>query len=490
MMQIYKLDGNSVDIISCPPEDLRKGDYLLIEDVAIAATLVVQVVNTEYADVPGILEDLLRETGTGRLEGQDFDVLQIKSFVDMIKDAKVFKCKVRRAIMNGKLSNDISWSPSRSTSKVFKIQEKELLKLAGINESQSITLGVLKDGTPIASPLSSIDGRLNIITGKKGTGKSHLSKLLVLGLAAYGGISIVFDVNGEYVDLGYPHNESGCHNTILVLSPGTNFKVTLQYMGLNTLLSIVTAVLDLPANSAWEVRRIWSVLAERNALTIKNLGEAINSVTNTYVRDALLRRFENLVGSGLFTDNVQEATTLEEWLVRLKDGGAVIINLRLLPTALRKIVVEFMLSKLCSLLESWFMKAIFLFAEEAHLYLRDTYWEDIVTRMRHLGIFPTFVTNQPDSINESIYRQADNVFLFNFTNENDLLTVSKATMVDAQTVNVIAKELPPQHCLVLGKVFNDFPLIVKVNELKVKARGETRLFFTDLKQGTSLITSR
>jgi DNA helicase HerA-like ATPase len=144
---------------------------------------------------------------------------------------------------------------------------------------------------------------------------------------------------------------------------------------------------------------------------------------------------------------------------------------------MRRIVVEFMLSKLSSLLARHVLHAVFLFAEEAHLYLRGTYWDDIVTRMRHLGVFSTFITNQPDSISEGIYRQADNVFLFNFTNENDLAMVSKATMVDVETVNTLAKELPPRHCLALGKVVNDLPLIVAVHPLHVKARGETRLFF-------------
>jgi hypothetical protein len=53
--------------------------------------------------------------------------------------------------------------------------------------------------------------------------------------------------------------------------------------------------------------------------------------------------------------------------------------------------VEILLSKLTDLLMSWKMKAVFFFAEEAHLYLRETYWEDIVTRMRHIGIFTTFI---------------------------------------------------------------------------------------------------
>ena len=161
----------------------------------------------------------------------------------------------------------------------------------------------------------------------------------------------------------------------------------------------------------------------------------------------------------------------------MKKGGVLVFNLRELPSSFRKIVVEFMLSKLCRLLEQWVMRAVFLFAEEAHLYLRETYWEDIVTRMRHLGIFATFITNQPNSIDESIYRQADNIFLFNFTNENDLAAVSKATTIDAETINVLAKELPPQHCLAMGKIVDDFPLILKINPLDVKTMGHTRLFF-------------
>jgi hypothetical protein len=135
------------------------------------------------------------------------------------------------------------------------------------------------------------------------------------------------------------------------------------------------------------------------------------------------------------------------------------------------------LGKLVNLLACWKLKAVFLFAEEAHLYLRETYWDDIVTRMRHFGIFTTFITNQPDTIQDSIYRQADNIFLFNFTNEHDLDVVSRAARVDAQTVRAIAVDLPPQHCLILGKVVEDFPMVAKIKALDIQTLGKTRLFF-------------
>jgi hypothetical protein len=140
-----------------------------------------------------------------------------------------------------------------------------------------------------------------------------------------------------------------------------------------------------------------------------------------------------------------------------------------------------MLGKLTDLLTQHKLRAVFLLAEEAHLYLRETYWDDIVTRMRHYGVFTTFITNQPDTIRENIYRQADNIFLFNFTNEHDLETVSHAAKVDAETVKSIAADLPPQHCILLGNAVRDFPLVAKVRSLNVQTMGQTRLFFNQTK---------
>ena len=48
-----------------------------------------------------------------------------------------------------------------------------------------------------------LDGRLNIITGKKESGKSHLSKVLVRALVQHGAFEIVFDLNNEYGGLGW-----------------------------------------------------------------------------------------------------------------------------------------------------------------------------------------------------------------------------------------------------------------------------------------------
>jgi hypothetical protein len=486
-MKLYKKEGNILQILSFPNETVEKGNYLLIEDGDNATkALIVQVIDVQFANIPGILEELLRSLPDGGelMQGEDFDPLEIAPHITYIQDARLLTCKIRATVENESLSPSSSWLPSRSRSTIKKLPIPTLLKLGKTDGKLPIILGGTKDASLLTIDASSLDGRLNIITGKKETGKSHLSKLLIPNLIRYGATVVVFDLNGEYISLGMTADgkRNGYHNKIHVLTPSQNFKVSLKKLHLHVLLSILIHALHLPGTSAREFRRIWRSLKEMGNLTIRELGEAIrNWRCNQHVRDALFSRYYALVNSGFFSDNVAEAMLLEESLFRAKkEGGAIIINLRNTSSIDRQIVVEYLLGRLVELLKSWKLKAVFLFAEEAHLYLRETYWDDIVTRMRHFGIFTTFVTNQPDTIRQNIYRQADNIFLFNFTNEHDLEVVSRAARVDAETVKSIARDLPPHYCLALGKVVRDFPMVVKVKALDVKTMGETRLFFKDM----------
>jgi len=484
-MKLYKKEGNIVQIISFPNETVEKGDYLLVEDAEAGKGLIIQVIDVQFASVPGVLEELLRSLPDGGeiVQGEDFDPLEIAPHITYIQDASLIICKIRATVENDNLYPSSSWLPSRSQSTIKKLSTPTLLKLAKVNDKLPIVLGGTKDSSLLTIDASHLDGRLNIITGKKETGKSHMSKLLMANLVGYKATVVVFDLNGEYVSLGMTSDgkRNAYHDKIHVLTPSQNFKVALKHLNLHVLLGILIHALHLPGTSAREFRRIWQTLKEKDKLTLSELGEMIpNWHCNQHVRDALLSRYHALVNSGFFTDNQAEAALLEDSLFKAKEnGGAVVVNLRNTSAIDRQIVVEYVLGKLVELLTSWKLKATFLFAEEAHLYLRETYWDDIVTRMRHFGIFTTFITNQPDTIRENIYRQADNIFLFNFTNEHDLDVVSRAARVDAETVRSIARDLPPHHCLALGKVVQDFPMVVKVKALDIKTMGETRLFFKD-----------
>lgn len=484
-MKLYKKEGNVLQILSFPGETVEKGDYLLVDDSEARRSLIAQVIDVQFASIPGVLEELLRNLsdGGGLVQGEDVDPLEIAPHITFIQDASLLLCKIRATVENENLSPSSSWLPSRSQSTIRKLPLPTLLKLAKVEGKLPIVLGSTKDSSPLTIDASSLDGRLNIITGKKETGKSHLSKLLMVNLVGYKATVVIFDLNGEYHSLGMTNDgkRNAIYDKIHVLTPSQNFKLALKQINLHVLLGILIHALHLPGTSAREFRRIWQSLKDRDSLTLHELGETIrNWNCNQHVRDALFSRYHSLLNSGFVTDNIAEATMLEDCLLKAKEqGGAIIINLRNTGSIDRQIVVEYVLGKLVESLTSWKLKAVFLFAEEAHLYLRETYWDDIVTRMRHFGIFTTFITNQPDTIRDNIYRQADNIFLFNFTNEHDLDVVSRAARVDAETVRSIARDLPPHYCLTLGKAVRDFPIVTKVKAMDVKTMGETRLFFTN-----------
>ena len=83
------------------------------------------------------------------------------------------------------------------------------------------------------SMLKDLDGKLNIITGKKESGKSHLSKMLVKTLVQHGACVIVFDLNNEYRGIGCKQDgsPSSLADQTIVLEPGNGLTFTLGYCG-------------------------------------------------------------------------------------------------------------------------------------------------------------------------------------------------------------------------------------------------------------------
>ena len=199
---------------------------------------------------------------------------------------------------------------------------------------------------------------------------------------------------------------------------------------------------------------------------------------NEFVKEALISRIQTLILSNLFTS--EESFKFED-LLNKEEGCALILSLSKINSLVRKIVVELVLSKLTDLLEKDLIPPLFLFAEEAHLYLRETYWDDVVTRMRHYGIFTTFVTNQPRALKEHIFRQLDNIFIFKLLNTSDIEFLANICPIDSHSLSSLVKDLDLGVCLALGKVTNDLPMVISIMDAPFMAMGETKLFFNFVK---------
>ena len=455
------------------------GDYLVASEPE--RDLVLQVYDERYLDVEGIEEEIAREEVlSASAPGVTSDPTGLATISTLISDMRILLCKARGTIAGGKLTPRVNWMPSRTSSRVSRLLVEELAGTVAPLGSRTIRLGSVDGESAFGIPAEALDGRITVITGRKESGKSHLAKMLLRGLLENDAYSVVFDLNDEYGSVGKrgDGSDTGLGDRVKVLRPGRDLKFSLASVGLRPISNLLSHSLDMPGTSLREFVKIWEQLDGRDELSLASLEGAIQQWRcNEFVRDALFARYHTLASCGLFTDSPHLQFDLQDFFTLNSRGGALVVSLSGVSPLNRKMVVELMLSKVVELLERRKIPPLFLFAEEAHLYLRDTYWEDLITRMRHFGVFTVFVTNQPDAIDQKIYRQVDNIFLYNFSNDSDLAMVSQASMADADTVKAIVRTLPPRMCLLLGYAVRDLPVVVSVDPFDSPPSGLTRRFF-------------
>ncbi len=468
-------------MIASPKEPARVGDYLIASEEK--RCLVLQIYDERYLDVEGVEEEIAREEVlSASTPGVTEDPTDLSTISSLIRDMRILVCKARGTLAKGKLTPRIDWMPSRTNSRVSRLLVDELEAAVAPLGRRKIRVGTVDSGSEFSVPAETLDGRITVITGRKESGKSHLAKMLLRGLLEQGAYSIVFDLNDEYGSIGLNRygERTEVHSKVKVMRPGREMKLSLSAVGLRSITNLLSHSLDMPGTSLREFVKIWEQLEARDELSLVSMEGAIHQWRcNEFVRDALFARFHTIASCGLFTDSKDRQFDLEGFFSGRNEGGSLVVSLSGVSPLNRRMVVELILSKMVELLEQKKVPPVFLFAEEAHLYLRETYWEDLITRMRHFGVFTVFITNQPDAIDQKIYRQVDNIFLYNFSNDSDLNLVSQASMADTDTVRAIVRTLPPRMCLFLGYAVNNLPIIVSVDPFDSPASGTTRRFFQE-----------
>jgi DNA helicase HerA-like ATPase len=485
-LKILKKESDDILVIASPREKVRVGDYLVASEPQ--RKLVLQVYDERYLDVEGVEEEIAREEVlSASAPGVTSDPTELTTISTLIRDMRILLCKGRGTIEGGRLTPRANWMPSRTSSTVTRLMVEELGDAVEPLGSREIRLGTVDSESPFSIPAEALDGRITVITGRKESGKSHLAKVLLRGLLENGAYSVVFDLNDEYGSVGEraDGSETQVAKKVRVVRPGRDLRFSLSSVGLRPITNLLSHSLEMPGTSLREFVKIWEQLDNRDELSLASLESGIQQWRcNEFVRDALFARYHTLASCGLFTDSVHQQFDLQDFFTLNRTGGALVVSLSGVSPLNRKMVVELILSKLVELLERRKIPPVFLFAEEAHLYLRDTYWEDLITRMRHFGVFTLFVTNQPDAIDQKIYRQVDNIFLYNFSNDADLNLISQASMVDADTVRAIVRTLPPRMCLLLGHAVRNLPVVVGIDPFDAPASGLTRRFFEGFAEAT------
>jgi DNA helicase HerA-like ATPase len=392
------------------------------------------------------------------------------------------------------------WIPTRDVT-VERTSDEEVFANATRDLGHQLQLGYTLTGQPFFIEGQDLE-KVNVVTGVKGSGKSHLSKVLLLQLIAQGAPCVVFDINREYIHLPKvevdPETGKLLQRGIIHLEAGGNFRLGVRQFGLPPLMTLLQRF-GLPEVSALyfenRLTRLWAeaetlereqgqapYIGLQQLIQMAEANEFGGGSNALVVNQAIRSRLEAVKNTHIFARTVQEAASLGDTYRLIRHGGAMVIDISGLSNLAREGFVQAIIELVKDLclweIEHDNHRFPFIFFEEAHLYVSRQSIDYIVTRARHLGITSFFVTNMIHGLDETILRQADNLFLLRVPFEDDVRHVSRGAATDYETMGAFVRRLRQHHALVIGNVTAQYPLIFRVDPLDgINTAGETRYFF-------------
>jgi hypothetical protein len=392
------------------------------------------------------------------------------------------------------------WIPTRDVI-VSRTSDEEVFSNATFSLGHPLSLGQTLSGKDFFIEGQHLE-KVNVVTGVKGSGKSHLSKVILLQLIAQGAPCIVFDINREYIHLPKlevdPASGQVTRRGIIHLEAGGNFRLGVRQFGLAPLMTLLQRFGLPEVSSLYFENRLARLWLEAEAMERENgqapyiglpqliqmaesneFGSGGNSLV---VNQAIRSRLEALKNTHIFARNAKEAASLGLAYSRIREGGALVIDVSSLSNLAREGFVQAIIELVKDLciqeINQETHRYPFIFFEEAHLYVSRQSIDYIVTRARHLGITSFFVTNMIHGLDETILRQADNLFLLRIPFDDDVRHVSRGAATDYETMAAFVRRLRQNHALAIGRVTAQYPLMFRVDPLEgVNTAGETRYFF-------------
>lgn len=504
-IQVSQVKGDVVELIFNPREDdLRVGETLRIQERDSGEGLVVQVVAFRMVTYPALIQEQLelvignaqplsRELLTYLSEAQEtlqeFDASEARNL-------KIAIAKIRK-LTGQRWDQWDGWIPIRDV-EVSRVSDQELFANCIDDLGNPLHLGQTLRGEPFFIEGHYLE-KINVITGVKGAGKSYLSKVVLLELINAGAPCVVFDLNKEYIHLPKhevdPATGQVRQKGILHLKAGENLKLGVRQFGLSPLVTMLTrfGLPDVSAmyfenrmarlfEEAWHMERQGRTPPFIGIQHLIDMAEELEFSQNEGVSAAIRSRLEAARNTGVFAEQAHDATSLQAEYDRIRQGGALVIDISSLTNLSRQGFVQAIIDIIREICEHEIQRGTgrfpFVFFEEAHLYISHNTIGYIVTRSRHLGITCFFVTNMIGGLDETVLRQVDNLFLLHLPFDDDVRHISKSAMTDQETMGSFVKRLRRHHALILGDVTRQYPVIIKIKELKgIHTAGETQYFF-------------
>jgi hypothetical protein len=522
-VQVYRIANDLVELLFYPRElDLQVSETLTLLERESGKGLIIQVIAFRSASYPSLIqEQMLNLLGPETLHSPLLDAIGYRLIAKPeengrsleLGNIKVALAKIRKIIPVASSTGNSprweqwdGWIPTRDVD-IFRTDDKQVFANATHNLGHRLRLGWSFGGHHFFLEGQDLE-KVNVITGVKGSGKSHLAKVILLQLIEQGAPCLVFDINREYIHLPKaeidPHTGKTIHRGIVHLEAGGNFRLSVRQFGLAPLMTLLQRY-GLPEVSGlhFENRlvRLWE---EAEAMEKKNrmppyigLDQLIQMAEQnefgggssaTVINHAIRSRLMALKNTHIFARTAEEAASLGKAYRQIRTGGALVIDISGLSNLAREGFVQAIIELVKDLciweIEHATHQFPFIFFEEAHLYVSRRSIDYIVTRSRHLGITSFFVTNMIQGLDEAVLRQADNLFLLRIPFEDDVRHVSRGAATDYETMQAFVGRLRQRHALAIGVATAQYPLIFAVDPLEdVNTAGETRYFFQNETRG-------
>lgn len=494
-MEVFTIKGENVILMYHAADEAAEvgQQFAILERPSLREGLVVQVISNDSLEYPGLQQEIIQKILEERAATTNV-ILDREQGMGQIRNIKLALAKIRKKIHNGHWQRWDGWIPTRSVD-ISPIGPDTLIQ--NIIPTPTVPLnsfcGFKGHKVQFNGPNLNM---VNVITGVKGSGKSHIAKHLLLALASANVPCIVFDINGEYINLP----------NVQALRWGENFSPNLAEVGYEMLVSVIEAIYPLTtetAKSVFDIRLPQAFTQRRDfcqkrgqtfTIDIPWLRQQYDWGGGSYVDDAIKRRLQMVEEMGLFLETTSPPQSQEEQeeggeevvsdlttaYERAIQGRPIIFNMKGMETKLQTALVKAvnqLIEKICEREErNKAGRFPFMFYEEAHFYISEHTILNIITRGRHIGMASVFITNSPQKLPDTVFRQLDNLFLLNLTHKDDIRNVSKNSFTDEDTIDSFATRLPERHALIIGNLTDRYPLIVEILDLPpgVPPTGRTR----------------
>ena len=525
-VQVRRIDGDLAELLFNPREvDLRVGETMTLRERDSNRSVIVQVIAFRSATYPSLVLDQLHSLvgpepiRAPLLEAIGYHLMlpeNLDGYDSEMGNIKLALAKIRKTVPPpllrpspvrtgegpgvGAWEQWDGWIPARDVD-IYRTDDQEVFANSTRDLGHRLRLGRTLAGTDFFVEGQDLE-KVNVITGVKGSGKSHLSKVVLLQLIAQGAPCVVFDINKEYIHLPKAEVDPSTGKTIrrgiVHLEAGGNFRLSVRQFGLSPTMTLLTRF-GLPEVSSLyfenRVARLWAeaeavereggkppYIGLEQLMQMADEGEFGGGSSAAVVNHAIRSRLEALRNTRIFARTPKEAASLGEAYRKIREGGALVVDVSGLSNLAREGFVQAIIELVKDLcvweIDHGTHRFPFIFFEEAHLYVSRQSIDYIVTRARHLGITSFFVTNMIHGLDEAVLRQADNLFLLRIPFEDDVRHVSRGAATDYETMSAFVRRLRQRHALVIGNVTMQYPLMFEVDPLEgVNTAGETRFFF-------------